>query len=310
LLSRVASLAPAPSGVVEAARAAAGQVIETAAAMATVPVRAMSLLGQAELLVTRITVIADSAEHLIGEVTTIVAQAQETVRSAQTIAAAAALTIEETAALTTAAARIVDEAGMITGEAAGLVIRAGTVTAGAAELIGEAGGVTAEASRLVDAAEAVTIGASGVLEKAERTTDAAGVVLGDASAATAAADTVVDQATAATAEVVQLLDGYLPMLRNAAPLPGRFVYEISPNEVAAAIRMVDELPKLREHLVEDVMPLLGRLDQVGPDLHNLLGVTQDLHLAIVGLPGLKMLRRRGEERVAEEEATTNTRKHD
>jgi hypothetical protein len=66
--------------------------------------------------------------------------------------------------------------------------------------------------------------------------------------------------------------------------------------------MVDALPALRGHLVEDVMPLLRRLDHVGPDLHNLLAVTQDLHLAIIGLPGLKMLRRRGEERVAEDEA--------
>jgi hypothetical protein len=52
--------------------------------------------------------------------------------------------------------------------------------------------------------------------------------------------------------------------------------------------------------VEDVMPLLSKLDQVGPDLHKLLEVTEDLHLAIAGLPGLKMLRRRGEDRAAEE----------
>jgi hypothetical protein len=66
--------------------------------------------------------------------------------------------------------------------------------------------------------------------------------------------------------------------------------------------MIDELPRLRRHLTEDVMPLLGKLDQVGPDLHSLLEVTNDLHLAIAGLPGLKMLRRRGEEKVAEDEA--------
>jgi hypothetical protein len=65
--------------------------------------------------------------------------------------------------------------------------------------------------------------------------------------------------------------------------------------------MVDELPRLREHLSSDVMPLLGKLDKVGPDLHQLLEVTQDLHLAIAGLPGLKMLRRRGEERIEEDD---------
>ncbi|MDT5041792.1 MAG: hypothetical protein QOE51_2777 [Actinoplanes sp.] len=280
VLSRVASIALSPSALVDVTRSAVGQVIETAAAVATVPVRVMSLLGQAELLATRITVIADSAESLIYEVTVIVAQARETVQSAQTIAAAAALTIEEASALTTGASRIVDEAAAI----------------------------TAEASRLVVVAEAVTAGASGVLEKAEQATAAAGVVLGDASAATGTATAVVEQAAAATAELVRLLDGYLPMLQKAAPLAGRFVDELSPDEVTAAIRMVDELPRLREHLIDDVMPLLGKLDQVGPDLHQLLGVTQDLHLAIAGLPGLKMLRRRGEERVTEEDSPTNSRK--
>jgi hypothetical protein len=48
--------------------------------------------------------------------------------------------------------------------------------------------------------------------------------------------------------------------------------------------------------VNDVMPLLGKLDQVGPDIHKLLEVTEDLHLAIAGIPGLRLLRRRGEER--------------
>jgi hypothetical protein len=80
------------------------------------------------------------------------------------------------------------------------------------------------------------------------------------------------------------------------------VSELSPDEITAAIRMVDTLPRLRQHLVDDVMPLLSKLDQVGPDLHKLLEVTEDLHLAIAGLPGLKMLRRRGEDRVAEESA--------
>ena len=83
-------------------------------------------------------------------------------------------------------------------------------------------------------------------------------------------------------------------------MAARFVDELTPEEVTAAIRMVDELPALRDHMVNDVMPLLNKLDQVGPDLHKLLEVTEDLHLAIAGLPGLRLLRRRGEERTAED----------
>jgi hypothetical protein len=137
------------------------------------------------------------------------------------------------------------------------------------------------------------------VEGAAATADTAGVVVTDAAAITSAASGLVGRAAAATAEAAELLDSYGPTLRTAAPLASRFVAELSPEEITAAIRMIDELPRLREHLINDVMPLLGKLDQVGPDIHSLLEVTEDLHLAIAGLPGLKMLRRRGEERVAD-----------
>jgi hypothetical protein len=69
--------------------------------------------------------------------------------------------------------------------------------------------------------------------------------------------------------------------------------------------MIDELPRLRDHLADDVMPMLGTLDKVGPDLHSLLDVTRDLHLAVAGIPGLRMLRRRGEDKRADEDAEQN-----
>jgi hypothetical protein len=247
---------PGPSALVDLTRSVVGQVVGTAAAVATVPVRAMSLLGQAELLLSRVTVIAGSAEALVDRVSAVVTEAEEAVRAARSIAAAAALTVDEAATVATAAARVVE--------------RADAVAAGAG-----------------------------------RTSDDAARIVAGAQAATAAAAQVVAQAEAATAEAIRLLDGYAPTLHKAAPLAARFVGELTPEEVTAAIRMVDELPRLRRHLVDDVMPLLGKLDQVGPDLHALLSVTEDLHLAIAGLPGLKMLRRRGEERVAEDGAATN-----
>jgi X-X-X-Leu-X-X-Gly heptad repeat protein len=270
-----------PSALIELARATVGQVVETAAAVATIPIRAVSLLGQAELLVTRITVLTDDATALIARVGGIVAEAQVT-------ASAAAGVVGAAEAITSDAGRIVVEASAITDGAGQLVSRASGITDGAGELVSRASGITGGAAELVD-------GASGVLAGAATATDAASAV--------------VARAEAATAEVVQMLDVYVPILRKAGPLAAHFVEELSPEEVTAAIRMVDELPKLREHLVDDVLPLLGKLDQVGPDLHNLLEVTKDLHLAIAGLPGLKLLRRRGEERVAEEEeSATNARK--
>ena len=66
-------------------------------------------------------------------------------------------------------------------------------------------------------------------------------------------------------------------------------------------RLVDELPVLTEHVLSDVLPILRTLDRVGPEIHELLEVTHDVRRAIVGIPGFQFFRRRGEERVSEEE---------
>ena len=246
------ALLPSPAALVEITRYAVGQVVETAASVATVPFRVLGLLGQTELLVSRMTMLAERAEGLIGRVDGVVDGIEETLRETKVIMAAAALAVDEAGAVAARAALVVD----------------GAVAT-------------------VDGAAAAVTGASGLVT--------------DAGRITAAASGVVEQASMTSAQARELLDGYAPTLRQAAPLAARFVQELTPEEVTAAIRMIDELPQLRRHLTEDVMPLLGKLDQVGPDLHALLEVTNDLRLAIVGLPGLKMLRRRGEDRVAEDD---------
>jgi len=242
------ALLPSPAALVEITRYAVGQVVETAASVATVPFRVLGLLGQTELLVSRMTMLAERAEGLIGRVDGVVDGIEETLRETKVIMAAAALAVDEAGAVAARAALVVD----------------GAVAT-------------------VDGAAAAVTGASGLVT--------------DAGRITAAASGVVEQASMTSAQARELLDGYAPTLRQAAPLAARFVEELTPEEVTAAIRMIDELPQLRRHLTEDVMPLLGKLDQVGPDLHKLLEVTEDLRLAIAGIPGLRMLKRRGEEKI-------------
>ncbi len=243
------ALLPSPAALVEISRYAVGQVVETAASLATVPFRVLGLLGQTELLVSRMTMLAERAEGLIGRVDGVVGEIEHTLRDTKVIMAAAALAVDEASAVAARAAVVVDATA--------------TTVDGASALVAEAGQITGAASG------------------------------------------VIQQASATSVEARRLLDGYAPALHRAAPLAVRFIEELTPEEVTAAIRMIDELPQLRKHLTEDVMPLLGKLDQVGPDLHSLLEVTNDLHLAIIGLPGLKMLRRRGEEKVAEDDATND-----
>jgi hypothetical protein len=254
------ALLPSPSALVELSRYAVGQVVETAASLATVPVRALSLLGQTELLVSRITLLAERAEGLIDRVDGVLDRVDGVVGGAEEA-------LDETRVIMTGAALAVSEAGVIAPRAAELLERVSDTAEGAA----------------------VTVtGASAILAEAGALTDAASVVVG--------------QAGAASAEARELLDAYGPTLRRAAPLAQRFVDELTPEEITAAIRMIDELPRLREHLSDDVMPLLGTLDKVGPDLRALLEVTNDLRMAIIGMPGLNMLRRRGEGRVADDQA--------
>jgi hypothetical protein len=240
------SILPSPAALIEFGRTAVGQVLESVASLATVPVRALSLLSQAELLVSRITVISEQAEALVQRVAAVTGAAEDAAQQSRAIAAAAALAVEEASAVALSVTRVVDGAAA--------------------------------------------------------TTDAARALVDEAAAVAAAASAVVGAAGTAATDARDLLDGYAPTLRKAAPLAARFVNELSPDEITAAIRMIDTLPRLRQHLVDDVMPLLSKLDQVGPDLHKLLEVTEDLHLAIAGLPGLKMFRRRGEDRVTGETA--------
>lgn len=44
---------------------------------------------------------------------------------------------------------------------------------------------------------------------------------------------------------------------------------------------------------QDLLPLAGALRDVGRELHELLGLVEDLHRMVEGLPGVKLLRRRG-----------------
>jgi hypothetical protein len=153
--------------------------------------------------------------------------------------------------------------------------------------------------RLVDDAEMLMVRVTTVVDAAEQAvgeaqavTASAAIVAQESARASAAAEVVLEQAAQTARTTSELVSAYEPAAR-------RFVQELSAEEVDAAIRMVDELPRLAHHLNADVLPILATLDRVGPDIHELLGVTRDVRQAILGIPGFGMLRRRGEEKDAE-----------
>lgn len=127
---------------------------------------------------------------------------------------------------------------------------------------------------LLSAAEAVVARANELVDRTDK-------VITDAEAAV----THAQQVTAAAAEQI---DKARPLLR--------FVEEFNAHEMDAAIRLVDELPRLTGHITDDVLPILATLDRVGPDIHELLDVANDVRQAILGIPGFNYLRRRGEDK--------------
>ena len=135
--------------------------------------------------------------------------------------------------------------------------------------------------KVVDAADLATV-------RAKKTLDAADVVAREAGRRTDTAAGVLERADTA-------LGQWEPTLRRLAPQAKRFAETLAEHEVDAAIALIDRLPVVLEHLETDVLPVLATLDRVGPDLHEVLEVVEDLRRVITGLPGIGLLRKRGDD---------------
>jgi methyl-accepting chemotaxis protein len=148
-----------------------------------------------------------------------------------------------------------------------------------ANTVATAASVPVRVVALLSAAEAVVARANELVNGTERAIAGAEKAVAHAQRVTAAAE----EQVAATRPVIE------------------FVEEFSAHEVQAAIRLVDELPRLAQHLNDDLLPILNTLNRVGPDIHELLDVVKDVRQAILGIPGFDYLRRRGEGKDAEDE---------
>jgi hypothetical protein len=168
------------------------------------------------------------------------------------------------------------------------------------ELLDRVESVAARAERVVGKADAVAEGADGVVARAGKVAADALGVIDHATAVANRAGEVVEEAGGTSGAAHDLLVTYTPIAEQAAPLARRFVAEFSTEELHAAIRLVDQLPALTEHVETDIMPILATLDRVGPDVHELLDVLKDVRQAVNGIPGFGYLRRRGERDDAED----------
>ncbi|GAA0631268.1 hypothetical protein GCM10010174_60190 [Kutzneria viridogrisea] len=175
----------------------------------------------------------------------------------------------------------------VLGGAEALVERIGATIDRVDDLLARTERVVGAAEAAVTEVQAISKAAAGVIAETV-------AVCNQAAAVVAAAGHTSDRAGA-------LVRTWEPITSEAAPLADRFVRELSADEVDAAIRLVDELPALTEHMTANVLPILATLDRVGPDVHELLNVTKDLRQAINGIPGFAFFKRRGEHREQQHE---------
>ncbi|MDG4823423.1 hypothetical protein O7635_16320 [Asanoa sp. WMMD1127] len=226
----------------------------------TVPARALRVIDDIEALVKRVGGIADRAEAFLDRLETLADRAGALIDGVDAAVTDAEAVLERTRAVSTTATAQVERVTRV-------VTAAGLLVDEVQRLTAAAGGTVTDARAVITEAETVALKANGVVDKAE--------------------------ATAGTAD--ELLGGYAPALRRGAPMAHRFVEQLSEDEVDAAIKLIDELPRFTKHMDEDILPILATLDRVGPDIHELLDVTRELRLAVKGIPGLRLLTKRGQE---------------
>lgn len=126
---------------------------------------------------------------------------------------------------------------------------------------------------------------NGITTKAEGAVRAAYETVGAAAAA-------IEQASNITATAAPLLASYSEPLRRLEPAVRRLAESTDTHEVDALVKLIDRLPRLVNAMDDDVMPLLDRLDQSGPDLNQLLDSVSDLNRMAGRIP--KVFRRRRE----------------
>ena len=99
---------------------------------------------------------------------------------------------------------------------------------------------------------------------------------------------VLEASAKAGAEVVEVAVGFLR-------LPGRFLKMVDSTEALLA-RADNLMAQAERHLeyTDGLVPVLRQVDKLGPDVAEVLRVTDEVRRAVLGIPGVGMIWRRGQ----------------
>lgn len=136
----------------------------------------------------------------------------------------------------------------------------------------------------------------------ELTQQRAQAVVERTEAVVAEAATITERAGPLVEQLAPLLQDSLPTLQQLEPILRRITETTDPDEVAAAVTMVDLMPELVGKVKDDIFPVIDTLGTVAPDLRDLLDVSKELNELLAGIPGFGRVKRKVEEQQADEGA--------
>lgn len=212
----------------------------------------------------RLAALLDEAEDLLGRAGATLERLEATRDSADDV-------VRRTDAIVTRAEAAVVRVDAVVGDAARTVTRVDSVIGDAEQTVARTGTVVGDAEQMV-----------------ART----GTVVGEAERAVGTTDSVIGR-------VQKLLDAMEPSLTTLQPTLERLADTTHPEEVDALIALVDNLPVLAERMQGEVIPIVKSLQNVGPDIHDLLDLTRALNEMLAAVPGLGRVKKRIDEEQAE-----------
>jgi hypothetical protein len=140
---------------------------------------------------------------------------------------------------------------------------------------------------------------SRLLDDAERLLGDVDALVARIEATRRDADALVTAAGEPVRRTTALVSALEPSLAALQPTLERLAETTDPHEVDALVGLVDHLPMLVDRLERDILPILGTLTSVAPDLHDLLDVSRELNGMLGKIPGMGRIKQRVDEQQAE-----------
>ncbi|MCL8026660.1 hypothetical protein [Nocardioides bruguierae] len=138
---------------------------------------------------------------------------------------------------------------------------------------------------LLDRIESTRLAAEELIARIETTRRSGEDLLAGAAGQVARIEALVDSLEPRLTELGPVLDRLVPIARELADTT-------SPDEVAALVKLVDQLPEVADKMESEVLPVLSTLGTVAPDVHDLLGVARELNEVLEKVPGVSRAKKK------------------